>query len=148
MRALLVIALVACGSKSPASGTVKQPSGPVLYDRIGRMDAIKGIVKDFVEEQLLKGSLAPRFTNVNVAMLEDSLSTQLCELTAGPCKYVGRSMREAHAGMAISDADFAAFIAAFEQSLIKFKVDATEQRELVALLRTLKSDVLQGVSAF
>jgi hemoglobin len=146
MRALLLIVLVACASKSPRPSRVEQ-SGPVLYDRIGRMDAIKGIVKDFVEEQLLKGALATRFTNVNAAQLEDNLSTQLCELSGGPCKYTGRSMREAHAGMAISDADFTAFIGAFEQSLTKFKVEAAEQKELVALLRKHHDEIVQGVSA-
>jgi hemoglobin len=147
MRALLVIVLVACGSQSPRPTTAQQPSGPVLYDRIGRMDAIKGIVKDFVEEQLLKGALAPRFTNVDVVRLQEQLSTQLCELTSGPCKYVGRSMREAHATMQISDGDFTAFVGALEQSLTKFKVDATEQKELLALVRKYKTEIV-GVSAF
>lgn len=146
MRALLVfivIVLVACGAKAPPASTVAQPAGPVLYDRIGRMDAIKGIVKDFVEEQLLKGSLAPRFTNVDVAHLQDNLAAQLCELSGGPCKYVGRPMREVHASMAITDADFTAFVAAFEQSLAKFKVEATEHAELVALLRKHHDAIVQ-----
>lgn len=139
---LLVLALIACGRPSPRP--VARPSGPVLYDRIGRMDAIKDIVKDFVENQLLAGPLAARFTNVDVVQLEDKLSTQLCELTAGPCKYVGRAMREVHAGMQITEADFAAFVAALEQSLIKLDVHAAEQRELLALVRKYKDDVVGG----
>lgn len=138
-----MIVLVACGSKSPRPGTVAQPSGPVLYDRLGRMDAIKAIVKDFVEEQLLEGSLAVHFTNVNAAQLEDNLATQLCELSGGPCKYTGRSMREAHATMQISEADFNAFIAALEQSLIKLQVSAAEQRELLGLVRKYKDEIVQ-----
>jgi len=139
----LAIALVAaCGHKSPAPSAAGKPSGPVLYDRIGRMDAIKGIVKDFVEEQLLKGTLAPRFSSVNAAQLEDSLSRQFCELAGGPCKYVGRSMREAHAGMPISDADFTAFVTALQQSLVKFKVEAVEQKELLALVSKHKAEIV------
>ncbi len=133
MRALVLIVLVACSSKAPRTSTVAQPSGPVLYDRIGGMDAIKGIVKDFVEEQLKKGPLAPRFSNVDTARLEENLAAQLCELTQGPCKYAGKPMREAHAGMAITDADFDAFSHAFLQSLIKFEVDEAEQHELIEL---------------
>jgi hemoglobin len=135
--------LAACGSKAHApSAASAAPSGPVLYDRIGRMDAIKGIVKDFVEERLLKGSLAPHFANVNVAVLEDSLATQLCELTGGPCKYVGRSMREAHASMTIGNADFTDFLAALEQTLVKFKVEPREQKELLDLVEATRADVL------
>jgi len=140
--ALVVLALVACGGKPHRASTAAQPAGPVLYDRIGRMDAIKGIVKDFVEEQLKKGALAPRFANVDTAQLEENLARQLCELTAGPCKYTGRAMREAHTGMAISDADFIAFVAAFEQSLVKFKVEAPEQSELLALVRKQHDDIV------
>jgi hypothetical protein len=43
-------------------------------------------------------------------------------------------MREAHAGMTISEADFTAFVAALERSLVKFKVEAAEQRDMLALL--------------
>ena len=144
MRWLLVVALVACGSKSPGPHTAAapQPTGPVLYDRIGRMDAIKGIVKDFVEQQLLKSSLAPRFQHVDLAQLEDSLARQLCELAGGPCKYVGKPMREAHAGMPISEADFTAFVAGFEQTLVKFKVEPAEQSELVALVKKQREQIV------
>ena len=138
MRALaLVMLIAACTHHAPASTptSAAQPAGPVLYDRIGRMDAIKGIVKDFVEEGLKKGPLAARFAALEAARLEDSLANQLCELAGGPCKYTGRPMRELHAGMAITQAEFTAFVGALEQTLVKFKVDAPEQRELLTLVR-------------
>ncbi|HEX5062481.1 MAG TPA: group 1 truncated hemoglobin [Kofleriaceae bacterium] len=133
---------LACGGKPHRASTAAHPSGPVLYDRIGRMDAIKGIVKDFVEEQLKKGTLAGRFSNVDTAQLEDNLARQLCELTGGPCKYTGRTMHEAHASLAITSADFTAFVAAFEQSLVKFKVEPQEQNELLALYRKQHDDIV------
>jgi hemoglobin len=141
MRAWLLTVLVACGS--PRTSTVTQPSGPVLYDRIGRMDAIKGIVKDFVEDGLKKGPLAARFASVDAARFEESLATQLCELSGGPCKYTGKPMREAHAGMAITDADFDAFVAAFEHTLAKFKVEPLEQKQLVEILRKQRDQIVQ-----
>ncbi|HEY5927953.1 MAG TPA: group 1 truncated hemoglobin [Kofleriaceae bacterium] len=145
MRLLLVIVLVfsfvACGPRSQPS-TLTQPAGPVLYDRIGRMDVIKDIVKDFIEQQLMKGELAARFVNVNTALLADNLATQLCELSGGPCKYAGRSMREAHAELAITEADFTAFVGALEQSLVKYKIDAKAQSELIALVRKHRDDVV------
>jgi len=147
MRALLVIALVACGSKSPKTGATTQPSGPVLYDRIGRMDAIKGIVKDFVEEQLLKGALATRFTNVNAAQLEDNLSTQLCELSGGPCKYTGRSMKDSHQHLNITQAQWDAMAADFRATLNKFKVPQKEQQELIAIVESTKPDIVQAPGA-
>ena len=142
MRLVLVLALIACGAKSPGPSTAAQPTGPVLYDRIGRMDVIKDIVRDFVREQLLKGTLAPHFTNVNTVLLEDNLSRQLCELAGGPCKYTGRSMREAHASMAITEADFAAFVAGLQASLAKLAVKPKEQQELLALVNKHKTEIV------
>jgi hemoglobin len=114
----------------------------VLYDRIGRMDAIKGIVKDFVEEGLKKGPLAARFANVDAAHLEDGLANQLCELTGGPCKYTGRPMREVHAGMTLGDTDFAMFVAALQQTLDKFKVEPAEQNELLAIVKKQRDAIV------
>jgi hemoglobin len=138
------VAIAACSHHAPAPAPTgpKQPAGPVLYDRIGRMDAIKGIVKDFVEEGLKKGPLAARFANVDSARLEDSLANQLCELAGGPCKYTGRSMREVHAGMAITDAEFAAFETALGLTLVKFKVEPAEQRELIGLVREQRAAIV------
>ena len=142
MKLLVVIMLVACGSKSPKTSTVAQPSGPLLYDRIGGMDVIKDIVRDFVGEQLVKGSLAARFTNVDVARLEENLAIQLCAQTGGPCKYTGRSMREVHANLALTDADLGAFVADFEKSLAKQKLGTLEQQQLVALLRKQRDEIV------
>jgi hemoglobin len=139
---LALAALAACGTRAKAPSAATPQSGPVLYDRIGRMDAIKLIVRDFVEEQLLRGPLAPHFTNVNAAMFQDSMATQLCELTGGPCKYTGRSMRDAHATMSLTHADFTAFTAALQQTLAKHQVKATEQEELLALVELTRSDVV------
>jgi hypothetical protein len=51
-------------------------------------------------------------------------------------------MREAHANLAITGADFAAFIAALQHSLVKYKIEAKEQSELIALVREHRDDVV------
>ena len=141
MRLAIAILLAACGGP-PKTSTVAQPSGPLLYDRIGGMDVIKDIVRDFVNEQLAKGPLAPRFTNVDVQRLVENLSIQLCEQTGGPCKYTGRSMREAHANLAVTEQDFSAFIGELEKSLAKLKIGALEQKELVGLMRKQRDAIV------
>ena len=137
---LAIVVAAACGP--PKTSTVAQPSGPLLYDRIGGMDVIKDIVRDFVVEQLPKGQLAARFTNVDVARLEENLAIQLCAQTGGPCKYTGRSMREAHANLALTDDDLGAFVAEFEKSLAKLNVGTLERQQLVALLRKQRDEIV------
>jgi hemoglobin len=142
VRALAVLAVVAACSKQPTPSTPARPAGPVLYDRLGRMDVIKDIVRHFVEQSLVKGPFAARFTNVDVPRLEDHLATQLCELSGGPCKYTGRSMRDAHASLALGDADFTAFLALLQQSLAKHDIERAEQDELLGKLRALRDQIV------
>lgn len=140
MRLVLALALAACSGKAVAT----RPPPQLLFDRLGGMDGIKGLMQDFVEDQLSKDSrVNVRFTTVNKSLLTESLAVQLCELTGGPCKYSGRRMKEAHAGMAITDADFIAFREDLEKSLAKFKVADREQRELLAIIAKLRDQIVE-----
>jgi hemoglobin len=135
-RVLLVLVVaVGCGRTQRAPNAPATPSRPALYDRLGRMDAIKDIAKAFVEQQLVNGPLSARFASVDVARLQDQLAIQLCELSGGPCTYTGRSMRDVHAGMAISDAELSTFLAGLRTTLDRFQIDAKAQEELLALVR-------------
>ena len=123
--------------------SVSQPGRP-LFDRLGGMDALKGLMKDFVEDQMSRDSrINARFSNINKPQLEEALAVQLCELTGGPCKYAGKPMKDAHAGMAITDADFAAFAENLQKSLVKFKVPEAEQRELLGIIGKLRDQIIE-----
>ena len=64
--------------------------------------------------------------------------------TGGPCTYAGRSMKEAHAGMDITEAEFEIMVDDLVQTLNAYKVPKKEQDELLALLAPMKSDVVQA----
>ena len=49
-----------------------------------------------------------------------NLVDQICEAAGGPCKYKGKSMKEAHAGMGVKSADFNALVEDLSKSLDKF----------------------------
>jgi hemoglobin len=144
---LLAIALsvAACGGgKKESTSTTTQPSGASLYDRLGRVDAIKAVVKDFVEEQVAKDSrINARFTNTDIPKLEEHLTNQICEATGGPCKYTGRNMKETHAGMGITEADFGALVEDLQKSLAKFNVPKAEQDELIGALAKMHDDIVE-----
>src|SRR5690349_19381664 len=78
-----------------------------LYDRLGRYDGIS-----FIADEYLKGIRSdPQFARFR-GRGEDSLKRarqllkeQLCALTGGPCVYIGRDMKAAHGGLAITDAE-------------------------------------------
>ncbi|NVB81103.1 MAG: group 1 truncated hemoglobin [Kofleriaceae bacterium] len=146
MRSLLfafALAAAACGSKQPRTPTAAPPPTTPLYDRLGRLDAIKAIVKDFVEERVAKDPrIRARFATVDVAHLEQMLTEQICEATGGPCKYTGKSMKDAHAGMAITEAEWRAFVEDLVASMIRFDVPKAEQDELIGKLATMHDDIV------
>lgn len=142
------LGLVACGGggskKEPTTTTTTQPSGKSLYDRLGGVDAIKAVVKDFVEEQVAKDPrINTRFANTDIPKLEDHLTNQICQATGGPCTYTGRSMKESHTGMGISEADFGALVEDLKKSLAKFKVPQAEQDELIGALAGMHDDIVE-----
>src|SRR5687768_9072391 len=110
---LVVLALVAaCGGRAATDTVVPtKPAGKPLYDRLGGMDVIDSIVKDFVEVRIAGDDrIRDRFKDVNLVHLQAMLADQICELSGGPCKYVGKSMRDAHAGTGIGSAEFRVFL--------------------------------------
>jgi hemoglobin len=145
MMFALAIAATACGgSKKPATTTTTtQTEGKSLYDRLGGVDAIKAVVKDFVEERVAKDNrINARFLNTDIPKLEGLLTDQICAATGGPCTYSGRSMKETHAGMHITEAEFTALVEDLKASLDKFNVGKTEQDELIGALAKMHDDIV------
>lgn len=137
---LASLALAACGGKSAPAPA---PTSKTLYDRLGGQDAIKAVVKDFVEEYVAKDTrINARFANADIPHLEQMLTEQICQGTGGPCKYTGKDMKTAHTGMKITDDDFTALVEDLKKSLDKFQVGAKEQGDLINVLAPMKPDIV------
>jgi hemoglobin len=142
----LALGFAACGGgKKPDTTTTTQTSDKSLYDRLGGVDAIKLVVKDFVNEQVAKDARinAKFFSNADLPKLEEHLVNQICEATGGPCKYTGRSMKEVHTGMGVDEASFAALVEDLQKSLAKFNVGKREQDELIGALAKMHDDIVE-----
>ena len=73
------------------------------------------------------------------------LNTELvCEATGGPCKYSGRDMKNTHAGMRISETEFNIVAGHLAATLKKFKVPKQESKELLAIIGSLKKDIVEA----
>jgi hemoglobin len=71
------------------------------------------------------------------------LVDQICQASGGPCKYTGRDMKSAHAGMGVTDAAFGALVEDLVAALDKFKVGEKEKNELLSVLGPMKSDIVE-----
>jgi hemoglobin len=143
MSVLAIATIAACGGKAKPDTTPATDSKASLYDRLGGKDAISAVVKDFVEERVAKDArINAFFAKVDIPALEKQFVDQLCEATGGPCKYTGKDMKTAHAGMGVKEKDFAATVEDLKASLDHFKVGAKEQDELIGKLATMHDDIV------
>ena len=137
MMRLLAALLLTAGLA--AACTTKEPS---LYDRLGGTPGIAAVVDDFVGNIAADTAINKRFSGADIPKLKRLLVEQICEASGGPCKYSGRSMKEAHRGQAIADADFNAMAGDMTKTLDKFNVPAREKGEVLKLLSSMRGDIV------
>ena len=139
MRTLIVLTLLAALA---ACGMMESKPEASLYDRLGGKPAITAVVDDFVGNVAGDSRINGYFARANVPHLKAMLVDQICEASGGPCKYTGRDMKSAHAGMGIGDPQFNALVEDLVKTLDKFKVPAREKNELLAALGSMKGDIV------
>ena len=137
-----VAALAAgCASGGMQGDTMAMQKKP-LYDRLGGKPAITAVVDEFVGNVAGDARINKRFANADIPRLKRMLVDQICQASGGPCTYTGASMKDAHKGMKITDAEFNALVEDLVKSLDKFKVGAPEKNDLLSALGGMKPDVV------
>ena len=119
-----------------------------LYDRLGGVYAIGSVVDDFIERLLVNDTLnanpavdAAR-ERVPKAGLKFQVTMLVCQVTGGPYAYHGRDMKEAHAHLGITEAEWEAMAGDFKATLDSFDVPDAEQQELFDIVGTTKADIV------
>ena len=140
----LVLALAVLSVASYASGQATKS----LYDRLGGKAAVVAVVDDFVancaaDTRISKFFAATAADKTRLTTFKNNLVDQICEASGGPCKYKGKDMKAAHAGMGISTADFDALVEDLTKSLNKFKVAKTDQDQLLAVLGPMRAVIVE-----
>ncbi|NUQ41093.1 MAG: group 1 truncated hemoglobin [Calditrichaceae bacterium] len=123
-----------------------------LYERLGGVYAIATVVGAFIEKLLVNDILNanPRIKEardrVPKAGLKYRVTELVCQVTGGPEKYTGRSMKDAHAHLYITEKEWQAMAADFKKILDEFKVPAKEQGELIAIVESTRPDIVIGTA--
>jgi hemoglobin len=133
-----------------AAVTMAQQTAPTapLYERLGGLKGITVVVDDFIDRLVVNETLNqnPAINAGRMASpapyLKFQVSQMVCEVTGGPCKYAGKAMKESHAHLNISEAEWGVMAGEFQKSLDKFKVPAPEQKELFAIVGTTHDDIV------
>ena len=142
---LLSIAIVP-GSTQAAEDTLipdsAQSGENTLFERLGGEPAIKAVVEQFVANNNADEMIAHRWTSSDFASFKQYLAELICQATGGPCFYTGVSMEVAHAGLNITEAEFNRVAVNLVRALDKFSVPEAEKAELLAIIGSLKGQVV------
>lgn len=128
-----------------------------LYERLGGEEKIARIVAETLELHLNNPAIGPRFRHAIARMAaahggdEAAAKARLRKVTVeffsagsgGPPTYSGRSMRETHTGMNVSEQEFVAAVDDIVTAMDRVGVAPREKNEVVAILFSLKGDIVR-----
>jgi hemoglobin len=152
---LAVLAVSACSgdAKKKAEGdtaaaaTADTATTRSLYDRLGGKSAITAVVDTFVARVAADARINKKFARSNIPRVKAMIVDQVCAQTGGPCTYTGRTMKEAHRNMRVTEGEFNALVEDLAAALNVFNVPKREQDELLAALGSMKGDIVEIQSA-
>jgi hemoglobin len=146
----LVVSLVILSGFSDLARAQQTTSAPkaqdTLYKRLGGYDAIAAVADDFLGRLMADPQLKRFFQGVSAdsgKRIRQLAVDQLCAATGGPCVYIGRDMKTAHAGLGITQSDWDTMVKHLVASLDKFNVPEREKNEVLTALTPLKADIVE-----
>ena len=115
-----------------------------LYERLGGEERIQRLVADVIDNHYRNPLIRTRFENVkDRAALERHAVEFFCAGSGGPQAYTGKDLVSAHKHMNINEQELIAAIDDIVAAMTKNGYADTEKNEVVAILYSLKGDVLR-----
>jgi hemoglobin len=144
LRTLLpALALAVLVASTPAA---RAQTKKTLYERLGGYNAIAAVTDDFVGRLVADKQLERFFVGHSTdskKRIRQHVIDQLCAATGGPCIYTGRTMKDSHAGLGITEDEWNAAAQHLVAPLDKFKVGPQEKKELLDFVGGLKNDIVE-----
>src|SRR5258706_13840243 len=142
----LVMVLLGLSTLWSIPGAIPQEKkAESLYKRLGGYNATAAVIDDFVPRLAKDPQLGKFFAGHSTETLKgirQHVVDKVCEASGGPCFYTGRTMKAAHSGLGISESDWKVAVDHLVATLTKFSVPEKEQGELLAILASLKPDIV------
>jgi len=117
-----------------------------LYERLGGRERIAGIANDLIDLHLANPLIKSRFERLDadgIRKVKRHVTDFFCAGSGGPGDYTGRDMVTTHKGMNINEQELVAAIDDVVTAMEKNGAAPTECNEVVAILYSLKGQVVR-----
>lgn len=146
-RHLPIIAFALALTAVAVPTTHAQPGQPPLNEAAlapyGGYRGLGMMTERFVERVTKNPRIGHFFKDVEADRLASLLTEQFCEVLGGGCRYSGKSMREAHEGMKVRQADFNALAEELQAAMTEAGYPQWAQRRLVARLAPMQREIVE-----
>jgi hemoglobin len=145
---LLSLAL-GCSHQQQKPATAAEPT---LYERLGGAANIAIVVDDVIERAYVDPVFVahPKIHAAHMrfpkAVYKFNATNLACHVFGGPHVYTGRSLKDAHWHLQITEPEWQALIRIFKDSMTSFKVPQKEQNEVLAIIESTKGDIVHSAT--
>ncbi len=126
----------AAASASPWSGN------DTLYQALGGQVGLKRLTDDFLVRLMADSRMIPFFRDIDAKVFKTQLTTQLCEVSGGPCRFKGKDMKTIHSEQDIRKTDFLALVEVLQHSMDAQGIAFADQNRLLARLAPMHRDII------
>ena len=115
-----------------------------LFEKVGGEPAVKAVVSDFYKRILEDDLLKPYFEHTDMAAQHKHQELFVTMALGGPKDYNGRSMKEAHKGLGITEEAFNHVATHLSDALLASGVEEADKDTIIGVIASLKSDVVEA----
>ncbi|MGY6021613.1 group I truncated hemoglobin [Streptomyces spinosirectus] len=125
-----------------SAGTPAPAASPTLFEQLGGEEAVGAVVEIFYGKVLSDPDLQPYFTDVDLDRLKQHQRRFIGQALGATRPYSGRSMRKAHAHLAVTEDAFGRVVGHLAAALTEAGVDEETIGTIARSLLPLKEDIV------
>jgi len=122
---------------------------PTLWQRLGGEQNVTRVIADFVDRAAKDPKVnfdrngKYKFDAAKLADLKKKLVAMISEASGGPLKYTGKSMKEVHKGMGVTDAEFDALAAHLKKALEDHGARPADVAAVLKAVGNTRADIVE-----
>jgi hemoglobin len=113
-----------------------------LFQDMGGKDVLQRVANDTADNFLADPRIKDTFDNTNMDRFKVLLGEQFCQVAGGDCTYHGRTMKETHKGLHLTNADFNAVVEDLQKAMDQEGISFPTQNRFLARLAPMQHDIV------